>query len=173
MTFDLSCSVGDVAWAPYSSTVFGVVTSDGKVRIFDLHVNKHEAIGETRVNKKSKLTHLVFNPKEPVVCVGDDRGVVNILKLSQHLRRTSAPTLDDIDTEEEIDKLDRLLIITDKEHSLFPLPAATANLLPQKKPLAIATGTESKAKGPKSPGGSKPGTTPNTARGTQPKKLGE
>lgn len=175
MTFDLSCSVGDIAWAPYSSTVFGVVTSDSKIRIFDLHVNKHEAIGETRLNKKSKLTHIVFNPKEPIICVGDDRGVVNILKLSQNLRRTTAPTLEELDPEEEIEKLDRLLIITDKEQSLFPLPAATANLLPQKKALSVGTtgGAAEAKKGPMSPGGSKPGTTPNTARGMQPKKLGD
>lgn len=31
MTFDLNGSVGDVAWAPYSSTVFAAVTAEGKV----------------------------------------------------------------------------------------------------------------------------------------------
>lgn len=160
MTFDLSCSVGDVAWAPYSSTVFGVVTADGKVRVFDLNVNKHEAIGETRVNKKSKLTHIVFNPREPIICVGDDRGVVNILKLSQNLRKTTAPTLDELDPEEEVEKLDRLLIITDKEQSLFPLPAATANLLPQKKQAPPEVQKVKLG----SPVGSKPNTAPNTAR---------
>ena len=30
-TFDLNSAVGDVAWAPYSSTVFAAVTTDGKV----------------------------------------------------------------------------------------------------------------------------------------------
>ena len=30
-TFDLGSAVGDVAWAPFSSTVFAAVTSDGKV----------------------------------------------------------------------------------------------------------------------------------------------
>ena len=30
-TFDLDSPVGDVAWAPYSSTVFAAVTADGKV----------------------------------------------------------------------------------------------------------------------------------------------
>lgn len=30
-TFDLNNSVGDVAWAPYASTVFAAVTADGKV----------------------------------------------------------------------------------------------------------------------------------------------
>ena len=34
-TFDLNSSVGDVAWAPYSSTVFAAVTADGKVRPLD------------------------------------------------------------------------------------------------------------------------------------------
>jgi len=29
-TFDLGSAVGDVAWAPYSSTVFAAVTADGK-----------------------------------------------------------------------------------------------------------------------------------------------
>ena len=30
-TFDLNSAVGDIAWAPYSSTVFAAVTADGKV----------------------------------------------------------------------------------------------------------------------------------------------
>ena len=32
-TFDLGSAVGDVAWAPYSSTVFAAVTADGKANI--------------------------------------------------------------------------------------------------------------------------------------------
>lgn len=180
MTFDLSCSVGDIAWAPYSSTVFAVVTSDGKVRLFDLHINKHEPIGETRVNKKAKLTHVQFNPREPILCVGDDRGVLHVLKLSANLRRTTAPTLEELDTEEEIEKLDRLLIITDREPELFPLPAATANLLPAKKSAAamIAGGkaTEEKKKATASQPGtardSKPSSSPSTARDTASSKGG-
>ena len=31
-TFDLNSSVGDVAWAPYASTVFAACTTDGRVR---------------------------------------------------------------------------------------------------------------------------------------------
>uniref|UniRef100_A0A1B6DX00 Dynein intermediate chain 2, ciliary n=1 Tax=Clastoptera arizonana TaxID=38151 RepID=A0A1B6DX00_9HEMI len=42
--FDLGCSVGDVKWAPYSSTVFAAATVDGKVHVFDLNVNKYKAI---------------------------------------------------------------------------------------------------------------------------------
>lgn len=29
--FDLNAAVGDIAWAPYSSTVFAAVTTDGMV----------------------------------------------------------------------------------------------------------------------------------------------
>ena len=34
MTFDLGCPVGDVAWAPYSATVFAAAGEDGKVRLW-------------------------------------------------------------------------------------------------------------------------------------------
>lgn len=86
MSFDLGNSVGDVAWAPFSSTIFAAVTADGKVHMYDLNVNKHEPLCEQKVVRKAKLTHVVFNPKEPVILVGDDRGNVNALKLSPNLR---------------------------------------------------------------------------------------
>lgn len=31
--FDLQAAAGDVAWSPYSSTVFAAVTTDGTVRV--------------------------------------------------------------------------------------------------------------------------------------------
>lgn len=39
--YDLNSSVGDVAWAPYSSTVFAAVTTDGKVSASFLTVLSH------------------------------------------------------------------------------------------------------------------------------------
>lgn len=115
MTFDLNMAVGDVAWAPFSSTVFATITTDGKVRVYDLKINKHEPIGDTRVHKKAKLTHISFNPKEPIICVGDDRGVVTVLKLSSNLRKMSAPHMDDIHPEEEIAKLNKVMIMPDDD----------------------------------------------------------
>uniref|UniRef100_A0A8C5LLN6 Dynein axonemal intermediate chain 1 n=1 Tax=Leptobrachium leishanense TaxID=445787 RepID=A0A8C5LLN6_9ANUR len=87
--FDLNAAVGDVAWAPYSSTIFAAVTTDGKVHVFDLSVNKYEAICQQAVvsKKKMKLTHIEFNPLHPVLIVGDDRGHVISLKLSPNLRK--------------------------------------------------------------------------------------
>lgn len=34
--YDLTAAVGDVAWAPYSSTVFAAVTTNGKVSVLCL-----------------------------------------------------------------------------------------------------------------------------------------
>ncbi|KAG9353761.1 hypothetical protein JZ751_011884 [Albula glossodonta] len=88
-TFDLNSAVGDVAWSPYSSTVFAAVTADGKVHVFDLNINKYEALCQQPVvaKKKTKLTHIEFNPVYPIIIVGDDRGYVTSLKLSPNLRK--------------------------------------------------------------------------------------
>jgi len=92
MSFDLGNSVGDVQWAPYSSTVFSAVTNDGKVHVFDLAENKHEPMCDQKVVRKSKVTKVAFNPnpESAILIVGDDRGGVLALKLSPNLRRTEA-----------------------------------------------------------------------------------
>jgi hypothetical protein len=54
----------------------------------------------TLSHTQAKLTHLCFNNSEPIICIGDDKGVVNILKLSANLRRMTAPTLEDLDAEQ-------------------------------------------------------------------------
>lgn len=92
MTFDLNNSVGDVAWAPYSATTFCAVTADGKVHVFDLAENKYEPLCEQKVVRKARLTKVVFNPKHPLLLVGDDRGCVTSLKLSPNLRKTAPST---------------------------------------------------------------------------------
>ncbi|XP_061172173.1 dynein intermediate chain 2, ciliary-like isoform X1 [Saccostrea echinata] len=116
-TFDLNNSVGDVAWAPYSSTVFAAVTADGKMFVYDLNINKYEPLCEQMVaqKKKTKLTHIEFNPKDPIVIVGDDRGNVTSLKISPNLRKLpkekkGAPPMDPKQKEDnEIAKLDKIL----------------------------------------------------------------
>jgi len=129
MTFDLNTSVGDVAWSPFSSTVFATITDDekkeGRVRVFDLEVNKHEPIGEmkTKSSKKARLTNICFNPVTPIICVGDDKGEVQILKLSHNLRKMSAATLEDISREDEVAKLDKVMILpeSDEEYDINTL----------------------------------------------------
>ena len=87
--YDLGSAVGDVSWAPYSSTVFAACTADGKVFVFDLNVNKYEPLAEQIVvqKKRTKLTHIAFNHHYPILLVGDDRGNVTSLKLSPNLRK--------------------------------------------------------------------------------------
>lgn len=115
LSFDLGNAVGDVAWAPYSSTVFAAVTSDGKVHVFDLAENKHEPLCEQKVVKRAKLTHVSFNQKDPIVIVGDDRGGVNSLKLSPNLRKIHEPRGEDGEIlphdpiQLQVDKMEKLL----------------------------------------------------------------
>lgn len=96
--FDLNSQVGDVAWAPYSSTVFAAVTVDGKVHVYDLHIDKYHPICCQQVNftyykstlksiynlkiffwlkvvprKRARLNHIAFNPHHPIIIVGDSR----------------------------------------------------------------------------------------------------
>ncbi|XP_060746289.1 dynein, axonemal, intermediate chain 1, paralog 2 [Tachysurus vachellii] len=112
-TFDLNTAVGDVAWSPYSSTVFAAVTIDGKVHVFDLSINKYEAICQQAVvSKKTKLTHIEFNPLYPIIIVGDDRGYVTSLKLSPNLRKKPKEKKGQEvpkGPEVEIEKLEKLL----------------------------------------------------------------
>ena len=60
--FDLGSCVGDVAWAPYSSTVFAAVTSCGRVFVFDIVVSKYKAIcKQVKGVFKKKLSKTIHN----------------------------------------------------------------------------------------------------------------
>ena len=108
MTFDLNNDVGDAAWSPLSSTVFAAATSDGKVFVYDLNENRHEPVCEQKVVRKAKLTKIAFNPRLPVLLVGDDRGCVTSLKLSPNLRKEAK------DGKSDVDNLSRVLEIAMK-----------------------------------------------------------
>jgi len=112
-TFDLGSAVGDVAWAPYSSTVFAAVTSDGKIVVYDLFVNKYEPICQQMIFQKgkTKLTHISFNPVYPIAVLGDDKGFVTSVKLSPNLRKAMHPKEACKGPENEIAKFDKLLAL--------------------------------------------------------------
>lgn len=124
LTFDLGNSVGDVAWAPYSSTVFAAVTSDGKVHVFDLKENKNEPLCAQQVVKAAKLNRIVFNPRAPIILVGDTRGGILSLKLSPNLRKPiklEKGMLDDPASmrQYQLDKLNNIISITLKDRELL------------------------------------------------------
>lgn len=91
LSFDLRAPVGDVAWAPFSATVFAAVTDAGKVHVFDLARSRAAAACVQRVTRKARLTKLAFNARHPVLLVGTEHGGVVCLKLSPNLRRDFAP----------------------------------------------------------------------------------
>jgi len=179
MAFDLGTSVNDIAWAPYSSTVFAAVTQDGRLRLFDLNINKHEALGEVRVvgdrkagkGPKPRLTQLAFNPKNPIICVGDDSGSIKVFKMTNNLYRMSAPRQDDLDPNEELAKLERLLILPDKNHTTDVLNALAlegSHITPIIKPPQPAGGAGGAAGGPNGAGAGAAGANggpPGTAGG--------
>ncbi|XP_059060753.1 dynein intermediate chain 2, ciliary [Achroia grisella] len=112
--FELGSPVGDVKWAPYSSTVFAACTADGKVYVYDLNVNKYRPICvQAVVSKKTKkLTRLDFNKRLPVIVCGDTKGTCHVLKLSPNLRVMCKPPKKAQGVDQrtlQIMKLDKLL----------------------------------------------------------------
>lgn len=64
-TFDLKAAVSDVAWAPYSSTVFAAVTIDGTVSVcLNLHFAGHSL---TMDFSSSSLFCASFGPLKTLV----------------------------------------------------------------------------------------------------------
>ena len=118
-TFDLNNQIGDIAWAPYSSTVFSAVTSEGKLYVYDLNQNKHTYMCCQSTGKKANGLHVSFNPVDPVILVGDEKGGVISFKLSNSLFRGPVqPGPDDTGltvTDMEIRKMDKYLNCQDKE----------------------------------------------------------
>uniref|UniRef100_A0A8B9LP30 Dynein, axonemal, intermediate chain 1, paralog 2 n=1 Tax=Astyanax mexicanus TaxID=7994 RepID=A0A8B9LP30_ASTMX len=88
--YALKSAMFPVPFLPYFSLIFSLSLSIPWffVHVFDLSINKYEAICQQAVAaKKTKLTHIEFNPVYPIIIVGDDRGYVTSLKLSPNLRR--------------------------------------------------------------------------------------
>jgi dynein intermediate chain 1 len=128
MTFDMGYAVGDIEWAPYSSTVFAAVTSAGMLFVWDLDQDKHKHLCEHPAMKKAKALHISFNAHDPIILVGDERGGVNSFKLSNSLRKgplvyvppkdqdeKDAPTKIPTSEELEQEKMDTFLNSLDKQ----------------------------------------------------------
>ena len=73
LAFDLGAPVGDVAWAPFSSTLFAAATEDGRVVAYDLAASSSEPVCEQATVQHAQLTRLAFNPRLPMLLVGDDK----------------------------------------------------------------------------------------------------
>jgi len=67
--YDLNAAVGDVAWSPYSSTVFAAVTTDGKVSDWEQQTEKMsremKAKYEDRSAQSGRQAHLGAEDRLP------------------------------------------------------------------------------------------------------------
>lgn len=83
LTFELCQSLVDVIWSPFNSTVF-IASSLYKIFVFDLRVNRHQAISE---NKPFKVmcTNLAINWQKPILLVGDSMAGIGVYKISDKL----------------------------------------------------------------------------------------
>jgi hypothetical protein len=86
-----------------------------QVHVYDLNQNKYQSLCSQKVVAKAKLTRLVFNPKHPILLVGDDKGCITSLKLSPNLRKTSIPESPKMKWEDmEVAKLNHVIEIAKK-----------------------------------------------------------
>ncbi|KAI8909414.1 WD40-repeat-containing domain protein [Powellomyces hirtus] len=75
-------TITDLAWSPASSTVFGCVSTDGRMEIWDLQFSVLDPVILHTVLDR-QLTSIIFAHKSPVVLTGDDNGSVNVYKLKK------------------------------------------------------------------------------------------
>jgi WD40 repeat protein len=81
--------VNDICWSNHCSSVFGSVSDDGKVEIWDLSFSLLTPVIAHSVLDHS-LMRLSFSPDAPSVLTGDDNGTVMVYKIRNF--RNAKPT---------------------------------------------------------------------------------
>ncbi|KAJ3411503.1 WD repeat-containing protein 78 [Chytridiales sp. JEL 0842] len=76
-------TVTDVAWSPTSSTIFGAVSNDGRLEIWDLQYSVLDPVILHTVLDR-QLTTITFGSKSSIILTGDDNGSVNVYSLRQN-----------------------------------------------------------------------------------------
>ena len=115
-TFELSASVSDIQWAPYSSTIFAAVCANSMLYVYNLSKDKHTFICDQKIVKKMKPTHVAFNPFDPIIITGEDKGGCSSYRLSGALMSDQSFILDPKGTaEKQKIEMDNFLGSLDKE----------------------------------------------------------
>jgi dynein intermediate chain 1 len=120
LSYDLGYAVGDVEWAPYSSTVFAAVIYTGQLYVYDLWQEKHKSMCEHTAMKDAVANHVSFNQEDPIILVGDQKGGVNSFILSKSLMRGPMEPKTEEDAKKtpqelEREKMEKFLNAQDKE----------------------------------------------------------
>eukprot|EP01029_Cantina_marsupialis_P028200 TRINITY_DN775851_c0_g1_i1.p1 TRINITY_DN775851_c0_g1~~TRINITY_DN775851_c0_g1_i1.p1 ORF type:complete len:757 (+),score=150.43 TRINITY_DN775851_c0_g1_i1:115-2385(+) len=78
-----SASILDAVWSPRLPTVLASVSQNGHLDIWDLSVSILDpVVSHTLSSEKCQLTSALFAPNAPVIVVGDDDGIIHVMKLS-------------------------------------------------------------------------------------------
>jgi WD40 repeat protein len=72
--------VMDVQWAPSNSCVFGSVSRDGRVEVWDLESSPLDPIIKHEV--ATTMTTVLFSPNSPVILTGANNGVIEVYRMS-------------------------------------------------------------------------------------------
>jgi WD40 repeat protein len=72
--------VMDVQWAPSNSCVFGSVSRDGRVEVWDLESSPLDPIIKHEV--ATTMTTVLFSPNSPVILTGASNGVIEVYRMS-------------------------------------------------------------------------------------------
>merc|ERR1712224_742512 len=73
--------MGDICWSPALSTVFGSVTADGRVDIWDLSISTLDPVVSHRIAPR-KPSAILFGYTSPVVLTGDNSGKIDVYRLT-------------------------------------------------------------------------------------------
>ncbi|MEW5317944.1 MAG: hypothetical protein WDW38_009201 [Sanguina aurantia] len=84
------------------------------VHVYDLAENKIMPLCCQKIVKKARLTKLAFNPRQPILLIGDDKGTVTSMKLSPNLRQASKPEKGQKFEDLETAKLDKVIEVARK-----------------------------------------------------------
>ena len=75
-----SAAVADCQWSPVKSTIFGSVTENGKLEVWDLTTSTLKPVVSHAVEGAS-FTSLLFSEESPVLVCGDATGGVRVFRL--------------------------------------------------------------------------------------------
>ncbi|KAJ3033062.1 WD repeat-containing protein 78 [Rhizophlyctis rosea] len=80
-------TISDIAWSPTISTMFGCVSTDGRMEIWDLSFSVLDPVILHSVLDR-QLTTIIFASQTPCILTGDDNGAVNVYKLRMPVKET-------------------------------------------------------------------------------------
>ena len=82
-SINLTHQINDVEWSPFTSTIFGCVTDNGRVEIWDLARQSVDPIIEIKVQEGASISRksIKFSRSSQVVAVGDNDFGIDIFRL--------------------------------------------------------------------------------------------